>query len=107
MAHYFSSTSSSIQIPDIQENYELTTIDINSAKDENECSIKSDLSETIHSMTLGDYSNDKVFFTGTLNTLDKIFIISKGPCQPDSPFPKKIIGDNNCSFSTEYYYEKI
>jgi len=41
-----------------------------------------------------------------LNTSDKIFIISKGPCQPDRPFPKKNIGNKNRSFSTEHYYEK-
>ncbi|CAI6350442.1 unnamed protein product [Macrosiphum euphorbiae] len=51
--------------------------------------------EAIHSMTLGDYSNDKALFTSPLNTSDKIFIISKGPCQLDGPFPEKIIDDKN------------
>jgi len=83
------STSSSIQIPNIQGNSELTIIDINNVNDENECSINSDLSEAIHSMNLGDHSNDKAFFTSALNTSDKICIISKGQCQPDGLFPKK------------------
>lgn len=77
-----------IQIFNIQENSEIKTINIDSVDDEIECLINSHLPEIIHTMILKDFPNDKVFFTNKLNTSDKMFIISKGPCQPDGPFPK-------------------
>jgi len=97
----------SIQILNIQKNTKLTTIDINSVNYEDECSINSDLSEAIHSMTLGDYSNDKAFFTSTLNTPDKIIIISKGPCQPDGPFPKKLLAIKIVHFLLNIITKKV
>jgi len=57
-------------------------------------------------MSLGDFPNDKAFFQNTLNTSDKMFINSKGPCQPVGPFPKKMIGNKMRSFSTEHYNSK-
>jgi hypothetical protein len=94
-----------IQISNINKNFEKSTT-VDCVNDETKCSINPDLSEAIQSMTIEDFPKDKAFFTNTLNTLDNIFIISKGPCQPDGPFPKKIVGNKYRSFSTAHYNEK-